>query len=79
MAKAKQIQRRRREQHGPCVIVVRRQSYIAYFHEHTRSSKIFSQPHNPAPDSLLFRHGEVFISPIERMKNGLPADFLEVP
>ena len=35
--------------------------------------------HDPAQDSLLFRHREVFISPVERMKNHLPADFLELP
>jgi len=32
-----------------------------------------------APDSLVFRLGEVFIRPVEQMKNSLPANFLELP
>ena len=53
--------------------------HIARLHAHPRASKILPQPHDPAPDTLIFRHGEVFIPPVERMKNGLPADFLELP
>jgi hypothetical protein len=43
------------------------------------SSKILPQPHDPAQDTLLFRHGKVFIPPVEWMENSLPADFLKLP
>jgi hypothetical protein len=55
-----------------------RSIHIARLHDHPGSSKILPQPYDSAPDALLFRHGEVFIPPVERMKNSLPADFFEL-
>src|SRR4249919_469054 len=43
------------------------------------SSKILPHPHDPAQNTVLVCHEEIFIQPIERMKYGLPADFLELP
>lgn len=42
------------------------------------SSKILPHPHDPAQDTVLVCHGEVFIQLIEWMKYGLPADFLKL-
>ena len=41
-------------------------------------SNIFPQPYDPTPNALLFRHGEIFICSVERVKNGLPANFFEL-
>src|SRR6185295_3147513 len=43
------------------------------------SLKIFPQPHDPAPNTLFLRHGEIFIPPVKRVKNSLLTDFLELP
>jgi hypothetical protein len=43
------------------------------------ASKILPQSHDPAHDALVFRLGKVFMPPVERMKNSLPAGFLELP
>lgn len=44
-----------------------------------QSSKIFSQSDDPTPDSLSCRLGEVFIPPVEWVKDSLPAVFFELP
>ena len=46
---------------------------------HPCFSHVLPQPYYSAQDTLLVRHGEVFIPSVERMKFGLPADFLELP
>lgn len=55
-----------------------RSIHISRLHDHPGSSKILPQPYDSAPDALLFRYGEVFIPPVERMNNSLPADFFEL-
>lgn len=57
----------------------RRPIHIARLHDYPCSSKILSQSHDPAQDTLFFCQGEVRIPPVERMQNGLSADFLELP
>ena len=47
--------------------------------DHPCVSKILPHPHDPTQDALVCRLGEVFIPPVERMKNSLPAGFLELP
>ena len=46
---------------------------------HPCFSHILPQPDYSAQDTLLVRHGEVFIPSVERMKFGLTTDFLELP
>ena len=53
--------------------------HTARLRNYLLSSKIFPHSHDPAHDTVLVCDGKIFILSIERMKNGLPAGFLDLP